>query len=321
MNSAEEIKEIARQTIIIESSSISGLLNSINDDFVKTVQLILNSKGRVVISGIGKSANICQKIVATLNSTGTPALFMHAADAIHGDLGNVLKDDVVICISKSGDTPEIKSLIPLIKNFGNPIIAITGNVDSYLSKQATFILNTFVEKEACPNNLAPTSSTTAQLAMGDSLAVCLLKNRGFNSTDFAKFHPGGALGKKLFLKVSDLYPNNEKPEVHPKSSIKEVIVEISSKRLGVTAVTENNKLVGIVTDGDLRRMLEKTTNFDNLSAAAIMTKNPKTIIGDELAVSALELMRNNNITQLIVIENDCYVGVIHLHDLLREGIV
>ena len=321
MNSAEEIKQIARQTITIEATSISGLLSFINDDFVKTVQLILNSKGRVVISGIGKSANICQKIVATLNSTGTPSIFMHAADAIHGDLGNVLKDDVVICISKSGDTPEIKSLIPLIKNFGNQIIAITGNVDSYLGKQANYSLNTFVEKEACPNNLAPTSSTTAQLAMGDALAVCLLKCRGFNSTDFAKFHPGGALGKKLFLKVYDIYPNNEKPEVQPESSIKEVIVEISSKRLGVTAVIKNNKLVGIVTDGDLRRMLEKTTNFDSLSAAAIMTATPKTISGDELAASALELMRNNNITQLIVADNDIYLGVIHLHDLLKEGIV
>ncbi len=321
MNSSEEIIKIAQQTLQIETSSIAGLLDNINDDFVKAVQLILASKGRVVISGIGKSANICQKIVATLNSTGTPSLFMHAADAIHGDLGNILKDDVVICISKSGDTPEIKSLIPLVKNFGNPIIAITGNTDSYLGKQADFVLNTFVEKEACPNNLAPTSSTTAQLAMGDALAVCLLECRGFDSKDFAKFHPGGTLGKKLFLKVPDIYPTNEKPEVNPTTPIRNVIVEISSKRLGVAAVTENNKLVGIVTDGDLRRMLENSVDFNELTAASIMTKNPKTIGNDVLAVSALEVMQNNNITQLVVTDADTYLGIVHLHDLLKEGIV
>jgi arabinose-5-phosphate isomerase len=321
LNSAEEIIKIARQTIEIEASSIKGLLDYIDDDFVKSVQLILNSKGRVVISGIGKSANICQKIVATLNSTGTPSIFMHAADAIHGDLGNILKDDVVICISKSGDTPEIKSLIPLVKNFGNSIIAITGNANSYLGKQAHYVLNTYVEKEACPNNLAPTSSTTAQLAMGDALAVCLLENRGFNSKDFAKFHPGGALGKKLFLKVSDIYTNNEKPEVKLNSTIKEIIVEISSKRLGVTAVTEKNKLIGVVTDGDLRRMLESTTSFDGLSASDIMTTNPKTIGENELATSAFKMMQNNSITQLVVANGDSYLGIVHLHDLLKEGIV
>ena len=269
MNSAKEIKKIATQTLKIEAASITGLLKYINDDFVHTIELILTSKGRVVITGIGKSANICQKIVATLNSTGTPAIFMHAADAIHGDLGNVLKDDVVICISKSGDTPEIKSLVPLVKNFGNSLIAITGNLDSFLGKQADYVLNTFVEKEACPNNLAPTSSTTAQLAMGDALAVCLLKSRGFDSEDFAKFHPGGALGKKLTLKVADIYPNYEKPQVTPQSSIKDVIVEISSKRLGITAVVENNNLVGIVTDGDLRRMLESSSDIASLTASAI----------------------------------------------------
>jgi arabinose-5-phosphate isomerase len=321
LSSTQQIINIAKQTIEIEAKSIANLTNYINDDFVNTVELILKGKGRLVISGIGKSANIAQKIVATLNSTGTPSIFMHAADAIHGDLGNILKDDIVICISKSGDTPEIKSLIPLVKNFGNPIIAITGNTDSFLGKQANYVLNTFVEKEACPNNLAPTSSTTAQLAMGDALAVCLLETRGFNSADFAKYHPGGALGKKLYLKVSDIYPNNEKPEINPTDSLQKVIVEISSKRLGVTAVIENNKLVGIVTDGDLRRMLEKTTNFEGLTAKDIMTSSPKTITPNILAVGALEMMQNNNITQLIVAENGVYLGVIHLHDLLKEGIV
>lgn len=321
LNSSKEIKQIAKKTLEIEANSIKGLIEYINDDFVKTIELILASKGRLVITGIGKSANICQKIVATLNSTGTPALFMHAADAIHGDLGNVLKDDIVICLSKSGNTPEIKALVPLVKNFGNALIAITGNPDSFLGQQATFVLNTFVEKEACPNNLAPTSSTTAQLAMGDALAVCLLECRGFDSTDFAKFHPGGALGKQLFLKVSDLYVNNEKPEVSPNSSVKDVIVEISSKRLGITAVTENNNLVGIITDGDLRRMLEKSSNIDQLSAAAIMSTSPKTINENEMATTALKQMQESNITQLIVASGDTYLGVIHLHDLLKEGIV
>ncbi len=320
MNSAQEIKNIALETISIEANSISGLSDFIDEDFTATVELILNSNGRVVISGIGKSANIAQKIVATLNSTGTPSIFMHAADAIHGDLGNIQKDDVVICISKSGDTAEIKSLIPLIKNFGNPIIAVTGNKNSFLAKQARYTLNTYVEKEACPNNLAPTSSTTAQLVMGDALAVCLLKSRGFDSSDFAKFHPGGALGKKLYLKVSDIYPNNEKPEVNPTTELKGVIVEISSKRLGLTAVTENNKLVGIITDGDLRRMLESGKDFSNLTAKDIMTASPKTISETELATKALQMMQNNNITQLIVSDNEDYLGVIHMHDLLKEGL-
>ncbi len=321
MNSALEIKKIARKTLEIEASSIAGLINHINDDFVKTIEIILKSKGRLVISGIGKSANICQKIVATLNSTGTPAIFMHAADAIHGDLGNVLKDDIVICLSKSGDTPEIKSLVPLIKNFGNPLIAITGNPKSFLGKHATYVLNTYVEKEACPNNLAPTSSTTAQLVMGDALAVCLLECRGFDSTDFAKFHPGGALGKQLTLKVSDIYINNEKPEISANSSIKDVIIEISSKRLGITAITEKNQLIGAVTDGDLRRMLENSTNIDNLSAKDIMSTTPKTINENEMATTALKQMQDSNITQLIVIHEKTYLGVIHLHDLLKEGIV
>ena len=321
MSSAKEIKQIAKKTLEIEANSIKGLIDFINDDFVNTIDLILASKGRLVITGIGKSANICQKMVATLNSTGTPALFMHAADAIHGDLGNVLKDDIVICLSKSGNTPEIKALVPLVKNFGNPLIAITGNSDSFLGQQATYVLNTFVEKEACPNNLAPTSSTTAQLAMGDALAVCLLESRGFDSKDFAKFHPGGALGKQLFLKVADIYPNNEKPEVSPNSSIKDVIVEISSKRLGITAVTENNILKGIITDGDLRRMLENSSNIETLNASAIMGTSPKTIGKHEMATTALKQMQNSNITQLIVVNEKEYLGIIHLHDLLKEGIV
>jgi len=321
LSSTEEIKNNAKQTLEIEAASISNLINYINDDFVNTIELLLSSRGRVVITGIGKSANICQKIVATLNSTGTPAIFMHAADAIHGDLGNVLKDDVVICISKSGNTPEIKSLVPLVKNFGNPLISITGNPDSFLGKHSTYVLNTFVEKEACPNNLAPTSSTTAQLAMGDALAVCLLKSRGFNSNDFAKFHPGGALGKKLTLKVSDIYPNNEKPTVNLNSSIKDIIIEISSKRLGITAVLENNILIGAVTDGDLRRMLENSSDIDNLTAKEIMSTSPKTIGENEMATTALKQMQNSNITQLIVVDGASYMGVIHLHDLLKEGIV
>ncbi len=321
MKSATEIKAIAKQTFEIEASSIAGLIDHLNEDFTKTIELILKSKGRLVISGIGKSANICQKIVATLNSTGTPAIFMHAADAIHGDLGNVLKDDIVICLSKSGDTPEIKSLVPLIKNFGNPLIAITGNPNSFLGRHATYVLNTYVAKEACPNNLAPTSSTTAQLVMGDAVAVCLLKSRGFDSTDFAKFHPGGALGKQLTLRVSDIYVNNEKPAISANSSIKDVIIEISSKRLGITAITENNQLIGAVTDGDLRRMLENSTNIDNLSAKDIMGTSPKTIDEHEMATAALKLMQDNNITQLIVTKDKTYLGVIHLHDLLKEGIV
>ncbi len=321
MSSNEEIKNNAKQTLEIEAAAISSLTNYINDDFVNSIQLILKSKGRLVITGIGKSANICQKIVATLNSTGTPAIFMHAADAIHGDLGNVLKDDIVICISKSGNTPEIKSLVPLIKNFGNPLISITGNPDSFLGKNSTYVLNTFVEKEACPNNLAPTTSTTAQLAMGDALAVCLLESRGFDSNDFAKFHPGGALGKQLTLKVSDIYTNNEKPSISTNSSIKDVIIEISSKRLGITAVIDNNKLIGTVTDGDLRRMLESSSNIESLSAKDIMSTSPKTIDPDEMAVHALKKMQENNITQLIVTNNEDYLGVIHLHDLLKEGIV
>ena len=314
------IIDIAKQTIIEESKAIANLINFVDDDFTKTVNCILASNGRVIVTGIGKSANIATKIVATLNSTGTPAIFMHAADAIHGDLGNIQKNDTVICISKSGNTPEIKVLVPLIKNYGNKIVAITGNTASYLGTNADFVLNSYVEKEACPNNLAPTSSTTAQLVIGDALAVCLLEKNNFSSKDFAKYHPGGALGKKLYLRVHDLISNNELPIVAPTTPIKDVIIEISKKRLGTTAVVENNKIVGIITDGDLRRMLKNNTDISRLLAKDIMGKNPKTISVDAMAIQALETMENNNITQILVEDGTKYAGVVHLHDLLKEGI-
>jgi arabinose-5-phosphate isomerase len=322
MASADEIKKYAIEALKIEAQAIEQLTHFINDDFVAVVELILKSKGRVVITGIGKSAIVAQKIVATLNSTGTPSIFMHAADAIHGDLGNIQKDDVVICISKSGSTPEIKVLAPLVKSFDNTLVAITGDVNSFLAKQAHFVLNTFVETEACPNNLAPTSSTTAQMAMGDALAVCLLKQRGFTSKDFAKYHPGGALGKKLYLRVEDISSQNEKPVVNSNQTLKEVIVEISSKRLGVAAVVDNNKLIGIVTDGDLRRMLGKDLDINQLTVKDIMSTSPKTIQQNSLAIEALHYMEDKSISQLLVVdENNTYLGVIHLHDLLREGII
>ncbi|MBN8695035.1 MAG: KpsF/GutQ family sugar-phosphate isomerase [Bacteroidetes bacterium] len=319
--SIDKIIELAKTTINIEADSISNLKNFINEDFAACVQLIHNSKGRVVITGIGKSAIIAQKIVATMNSTGTPAIFMHAADAIHGDLGTIQKEDVIICISKSGNTPEIKVLVPLLKNGGNKLIALVGNTDSYLAQQADHILNCTVEKEACPNNLAPTSSTTAQLAMGDALAVCLLDYKEFTSEDFAKYHPGGALGKKLYLKVGDVSIQNQKPQVKPDDSIKAVIVEISSKRLGATAVVENNKLVGVITDGDIRRMLEKADSINAIKAADIMNKTPKQIDAGELAVNAMQLLEKHNISQLIVTDNGNYHGFIHLHDLIKEGLL
>lgn len=305
----------------MESEAIANLAQLLDDDFADAVQLIYNSKGRVIITGIGKSAIIANKIVATLNSTGTPAIFMHAADAIHGDLGLILKDDVVVCISKSGNTPEIKVLVQLINNGPNKMIAITGNKDSFLAQRADYILNAYVEKEACPNNLAPTTSTTAQLVMGDALAVCLLELRGFSSKDFAKYHPGGALGKKLYLRVSDLSSMNEKPKVNKNTSVKDVIIEISEKMLGVTAVVENNKVIGIITDGDLRRMLSKTDNFSAYTAKDIMSANPKCIDNDAMAVDAMELMETNGISQLLVEENGNYAGVVHLHDLIKEGII
>lgn len=316
------IKENACKTIELEADAIRSLSGSVNDDFVQAVTTINSLKGRVVISGIGKSALIAQKIVATLNSTGTPSIFMHAADALHGDLGIVQEGDVVIILSKSGSSPEIKALVPLIKNFGNRIIAIVGNTASYLAQHADIVLNTTVSQEACPNNLAPTASTTAQLVMGDALAVCLMQLKGFKEGDFAKFHPGGTLGKKLYLRVSDVFLDNERPVVLPHQNIKEVIVEMTKKRLGVTAVAdENEKLLGIITDGDLRRMLEKNNDIESISAAGIMTKNPKTIQSDELAVSALDLMRRNSITQLVVVNGEKYSGIIHIHDLLKEGLI
>ncbi|MFD1614984.1 KpsF/GutQ family sugar-phosphate isomerase [Gelatiniphilus marinus] len=305
----------------MESKAISNLASLVTDDFAQAVKLIYNSKGRVIITGIGKSAIIANKIVATLNSTGTPAIFMHAADAIHGDLGLILKDDVVICISKSGNTPEIKVLVPLIKSAKNKMIAITGNTDSFLGQQADFVLNAYVEQEACPNNLAPTTSTTAQLVIGDALAVCLLELRGFSSNDFAKYHPGGALGKKLYLRVSDISSVNEKPQVMPNTSIKNIIIEITEKMLGVTAVVENGKIIGIITDGDLRRMLTKVNDFSALTAKDIMSPNPKHINVDAMAVDALEVMETNGISQLLVEDNGLYAGVVHLHDLIKEGIL
>lgn len=320
MKNKKTILEIAKLTILTESKAIANLVNFLDEDFENAVNFIHNSNGRIIVTGIGKSANIATKIVATLNSTGSPAIFMHAADAIHGDLGIIQKNDVVICISKSGNTPEIKVLVPLIKNYGNKIIAITGNKDSFLGVQSHFTLNSFVEKEACPNNLAPTTSTTAQLVIGDALAVCLLELNNFSSKDFAKYHPGGALGKKLYLRVRDLIEKNEVPQVSPTTSIKDVIVEISEKRLGTTAVIENDKIVGIITDGDLRRMLSKSSDISNIFAKDIMSKNPKTIEADAMAVQALETMENNNITQILVKDQLKYVGVVHLHDLLKEGI-
>ena len=321
MNNKESIIKIAKETIALESASISNLATLIDSDFADAVQLIYKSKGRVIITGIGKSAIIATKIVATMNSTGTPAVFMHAADAIHGDLGLILEDDVVICISKSGNTPEIKVLVPLIKNAKNKMIAITGNKDSFLGTQADYVLNAFVTKEACPNNLAPTTSTTAQLVIGDALAVCLLEIRGFSSKDFAKYHPGGALGKKLYLRVHDLSSVNNKPQVQIDTDVKKVIIEISESMLGVTAVVENNKIVGIITDGDLRRMLTKTDNFIGLTAKDIMSSNPKTINEDAMAVDAMELMENNGISQLLVENDGDYAGVVHIHNLIKEGII
>lgn len=316
------ISEVGRRTVELEAAAIQAMGDFIDQSFENVADLLFRMKGRLVVSGIGKSAIIGQKIVATFNSTGTPAIFMHAADAIHGDLGMVQEGDVVMAISKSGESPEIRVLVPLIRNLGNPLVAMVGNLSSYLATHANFILNTTVPQEACPNNLAPTTSTTAQMVMGDALAVCLMEMRGFTSEDFAKFHPGGALGKKLYLRVSDLYPQNEKPWVKPGSSLKDVIVEISQKRLGITAVVDNQEnLLGVITDGDLRRMLEKGGDLNTVNASMIMSVNPKTIDASSLAVGALDLMRKNNITQLLVHQNGKYAGVIHLHDLIKEGLI
>ena len=322
MKSKSELKKIAYSAIHMEAEAIVQMAQRIDDDFVKAVETILNRKGRVVITGIGKSALIAQKIVATMNSTGTPALFMHAADAIHGDLGMIQDEDVVIAISKSGNTPEIKVLVPLLKQTGNPFIAMVGDTDSYLARHADHILNTFVEKEACPLNLAPTTSTTAQLAMGDALAICLLESRSFTDRDFARYHPGGALGKRLYLRVGDLAEQNEKPAVGLNTPVKDVLLEITKNRLGAAAVLADDKLVGIITDGDIRRMLEKQTEFSHLKAQDIMGRTPLTIQQDTLAVHALDILRENNITQLLVVsDKGTYIGIIHLHDLLKEGII
>jgi arabinose-5-phosphate isomerase len=318
----ESIKTIARKTVELEAASIQQLSGYIDDHFVAVVEQLQTMKGRLVVSGIGKSAIIGQKIVATLNSTGTPAIFMHAADAIHGDLGMIQEGDVVLVISKSGESPEIKVLAPLIKNMGSLLIGMVGNMGSYLAQQADHVLNTTVDQEACPNNLAPTTSTTAQMVMGDALAVCLMEVRGFTSSDFAKFHPGGALGKKLYLHVSDLYPQNAKPQVGPDTSLRDVIIDISSKRLGLAAVLhESGELLGVITDGDLRRMLQTGGDIHQMTASQIMTKTPRTVEASTLAVGALDLMRKNNITQLPVIDEGKYVGVIHLHDLIKEGLI
>jgi arabinose-5-phosphate isomerase len=311
----------AKKTILSESESIANLVQFLDDDFAKATEIIYNTKGRVVVTGIGKSALIAAKIVATLNSTGTPSLFLHAAEAIHGDLGMIQPGDVVICISKSGNSPEIKVLAPLLKRDGNILIGMTANKNSFLGKESDYVLNAYVEHEACPLNLAPTNSTTAQLVLGDALAVCLMEMRNFKSEDFAKYHPGGALGKKLLLRVMDMLDDTHKPQVSPDSSIKTAIVEISEKRLGVTAVIENNKVVGIITDGDIRRMLNDRDNIAGVTAADIMTKNPKTIRSAEMASEALNTMENFAITQLVVVDNDEYKGILHLHDILKEGIV
>lgn len=321
MNITKNIKKIAHDVLINESKAIHDLTNFIGNDFETCVREMLNCRGRIVVTGVGKSAIIASKIVATFNSTGTPSLFMHAADAIHGDLGMIQKEDIVLCLSKSGNTPEIKVLVPLLKRRGSKLVAMVGNTSSYLAQQADHVLSTVIEEEACPNNLAPTTSTTAQMALGDALAVCLLALRDFSSDDFAALHPGGTLGKQLYLKVSDLSTTHPVPMVKESTPIKEVIMEISSKRLGATAVVDDEKkLMGIVTDGDLRRMLEKTSDFGRLTAADIMSRNPKQIDKDAFAVKALQLMQENNITQLVVMSDGQVYGFVHMHDLLQEGI-
>jgi arabinose-5-phosphate isomerase len=315
-------RQTALKTIQLETESLRGLEQFINEDFERTIAAIHDAGGRLVVSGIGKSAIIAQKIVATLNSTGTPSIFMHAADAIHGDLGMIQHNDVVLVISKSGESPEIKVLVPLIKNFGNILIGMVGNVDSFLARHSDHVLNTTVSKEACPNNLAPTSSTTAQMVMGDALAVCLMELNGFTGEDFAKFHPGGMLGKKLYLRVKDLYENNAKPFVSPEASLKEIIIEISEKRLGATAVVDNSgAAIGIITDGDIRRMLEHGDNLNTVKAKDLFSSSPKTIAPEALAVDALDMLRKNDISQLIVQKDGKYIGMLHLHELVKEGIV
>ena len=321
MTQNHNIAAVAKRTILAESEAITRLVDFIDVDFCQSVELILAAKGRLVVTGIGKSAIIAQKIVATMNSTGTPSMFLHASEAIHGDLGMVQPGDVVICISKSGNSPEIKVLVPILKRFGNTLIAMTGNTTSFLGKNSDFILNTTVESEADPINLAPTSSTTAQLVMGDALAVCLMELRGFTPDNFAKYHPGGALGKKLLLRVGDMLDKTHSPEVAPDADIRQVIFEISEKRLGVTAVIENDSVIGIITDGDIRRMLANRDSIAGLQARDIMTKNPKSVTTKHMVVDALNLLEDFSITQLIVVDDGRYQGVIHLHDILKEGIL
>ncbi|EJG01930.1 KpsF/GutQ family sugar-phosphate isomerase [Flavobacterium sp. F52] len=321
MITKENILAIAKKTILSESEAITKLIDFLDENFYEAVQRIYESKGRLIVTGIGKSAIIAQKMVATFNSTGTPSMFLHAAEAIHGDLGMIQNDDVIICISKSGNSPEIKVLVPLLKRFGNTLIAITGNTTSFLAKGSDLVLNTTVDTEACPINLAPTNSTTAQLVMGDALAVCLMEMRDFKPEDFAVYHPGGALGKKLLLRVKDMIEHSLKPAVTPDTSIKKTIFEISEKRLGVTAVIEDNKIVGIITDGDIRRMLNDVDTIADLTAKDIMSKNPKVVSSETMAVDALNILEDFSITQLIVADNGEYKGVLHLHDILKEGIV
>jgi arabinose-5-phosphate isomerase len=321
LKSKISIFETAINTLQLEAQAILDLIPHINDDFAQAVEVIKSSKGRVIVTGIGKSAIIAQKIVATFNSTGTPSIFMHAGDAVHGDLGMIQQNDIVICISKSGNTPEIKVLAPLLRQGGNFLIGMVGDPDSALGNLADLLLNVSVEKEACPHNLAPTTSTTAQLAMGDALAVCLLHAREFNEDDFAKYHPGGALGKRLYLKVGDLALKNQKPSIHPEASVKDVIVEISRNRLGAVVVLEGTEILGIITDGDIRRMLEKHTDLLNITAKDIMNINPKRVDKDVLAMEALQIIKLNNITQMLVTKDNSYYGLVHLHDLLQEGII
>lgn len=320
LKSSKEISQIVNKVIRLQAEAISNLNTLIDKEFTSAIQLIHESKGRLIVTGIGKSANIANKIVATLNSTGQPAIFMHAADAIHGDLGMILQDDIVLCISKSGNTPEIKVLVPLIKNNGNPLIAMTSNKSSYLADQSDYVFHAFAEKEACPNNLAPTTSTTVQLVLGDAMAVALLEMKDFTAEDFAKYHPGGSLGKKLYLRVEDLIHEN-KPEVSLDATISQVIVEISSKRLGATVVCDKGSVVGLVTDGDLRRMLENDMNFSGAKAKTIMTKDPYIVPKGTLVANALSTMETKNITQLIIVDNGVYIGLIHLNDILKEGIL
>jgi len=320
MPNKKNILIIAKSVISTETDAIAQLHNRLTDDFPEAIQIILSSEGRLIVAGVGKSANIANKMVATFNSTGQPSVFLHASDAMHGDLGNIQKNDVVICISKSGNTEEIKMLVPFVKNLGNKIISICGTKDSYLAKESDLFIDSTVEKEACPNNLAPTSSTTAQIVLGDAMAVCLLELRNFSDSDFARFHPGGTLGKRLYLKVSDIISEQSKAIVSPQDTINSVIVEISNKRLGSTAVIDNGRLIGIITDGDLRRMLENNSDISSLKASDIMCSTPKKINSDKLASYALTILEQNNISQLVVVDDEKYIGIIHIHDILKEGI-